>query len=114
MEGELLRSNKCNSSSSENLCAMSSEKRPASDAFGSSQMVVKRPNLGSAKSVAVVNGSAANGAIISTVPRTSGLQAPVMELSGHSGEVFVARFSPEGNNIASGSMDRSISRYPAF
>ena len=32
-----------------------------------------------------------------------------MELSGHSGEVFCARFDPNGNYIASGSMDRTIS-----
>jgi Prp8 binding protein len=31
-----------------------------------------------------------------------------MELSGHSGEVFAARFSPEGTYVASGSMDRTI------
>lgn len=31
-----------------------------------------------------------------------------MELSGHSGEVFTARFSPDGSSIASGSMDRNI------
>lgn len=43
------------------------------------------------------------------MPRTTGLQAPVMELSGHSGEVFCAKFDPNGNYIASGSMDRSIS-----
>jgi Prp8 binding protein len=88
---------------------MSAEKRPASNAFGSSQMVVKRANLrGSGKEVAVTAGS--NGALTQTVPRTSGLEAPVMELTGHSGEVFVARFNPEGNYIASGSMDRSISK----
>lgn len=45
-------------------------------------------------------------------PRTSGLQAPVMELSGHSGEIFSAKFDPTGNLIASGSMDRSISKVP--
>jgi Prp8 binding protein len=73
-------------------------------------MVVKRPNFGNnSKAVAVVNGSAANGALIQAVPRTSGLQAPVMELTGHSGEVFSAKFDPNGNYIASGSMDRSIS-----
>lgn len=87
---------------------MSVEKRPASDAFGSSQMVVKRPNLGNGRAIAV-----ASSALITSVPRTSGLQAPVMELAGHSGEVFVARFNPEGNYIASGSMDRSISRCSA-
>lgn len=32
-----------------------------------------------------------------------------MELSGHTGEIFTAKFDPTGNLIASGSMDRSIS-----
>lgn len=34
-----------------------------------------------------------------------------MELTGHSGEVFAARFDPTGRYIASGSMDRSICQY---
>ncbi|KAH8808079.1 WD repeat-containing protein-like protein [Xylogone sp. PMI_703] len=83
---------------------MSSEKRPASDDFGSSQMIVKRPNLGSSKAVTEYS----NGALVQTTPRTSGLKAPVMELSGHTGEVFTAKFDPNGNYLASGSMDRSI------
>jgi Prp8 binding protein len=37
-----------------------------------------------------------------------------MELSGHSGEVFCAKFDPNGNYIASGSMDRSISEWNLF
>lgn len=86
---------------------MASEKRPASD-HSSSQMVVKRQNLGTSKAVSVVNRSG-NGALVQSAPRTSGLQAPVMELTGHSGEVFCAKFDPNGNYIASGSMDRSIS-----
>lgn len=36
-----------------------------------------------------------------------------MELSGHSGEIFTAKFDPTGNLIASGSMDRSISMFLA-
>lgn len=32
-----------------------------------------------------------------------------MELAGHSGEIFSAKFDPTGNLIASGGMDRSIS-----
>ena len=46
---------------------MSAEKRLASD--HGSQMVVKRTNLGNntGKAVAVVNGSAANGALIQAV-----------------------------------------------
>jgi Prp8 binding protein len=88
---------------------MAAEKRAASGDYSSSQMVVKRPNLGDGKAVSRVNGSGANGALIQAAPRTSGLQAPVMELTGHSGEVFCAKFDPNGNYIASGSMDRSIS-----
>lgn len=50
---------------------MSAEKRPASDAFGSSQLVVKRPNLGnSSKAVAVINGAGGNGALIQAVRTT--------------------------------------------
>ncbi|KAF2401956.1 WD40 domain-containing protein [Trichodelitschia bisporula] len=90
---------------------MSSEKRPAADSFGSSQLVKRQKsdaNLGNARSIALVNSSSKNGALIQTVPRTSGLQAPVMELNGHSGEVFATRFDPTGQFIASGSMDRTI------
>ncbi|MCJ1442945.1 MAG: hypothetical protein MMC23_003442 [Stictis urceolatum] len=90
---------------------MAAEKRPASNVFGSSQMVVKRQksdaNL-NGKDVAVVNGSAANGALIQSVSRTSGLQAPILELTGHSGEIFATRFDNAGQLIASGSMDRSL------
>ncbi|KZF24267.1 Ca2+/calmodulin-dependent protein kinase [Xylona heveae TC161] len=91
---------------------MSAEKRPASDAFGSSQMIVKRQrsngDLSGSNAVAVVNSTAQDGALIQAVPRTSGLQAPILELTGHSGEVFATRFDPTGQHIASGSMDRSI------
>ncbi|KAA8565025.1 hypothetical protein EYC84_010790 [Monilinia fructicola] len=87
---------------------MSSGKRPASESFGSSQMVVKRQNIGNeSTALATTNGSTGNGALIQAA-RTSGLQAPVMQLEGHSGEVFAAKFDPNGNYIASGSMDRSI------
>ena len=54
---------------------MSAEKRPASNAFGSSQMVVKRQksdvNLKTGKAVAIVNGSSANGALIQAVSLSS-------------------------------------------
>ncbi|KAK5163313.1 hypothetical protein LTR04_002578 [Oleoguttula sp. CCFEE 6159] len=81
---------------------MSSEKRPASDAFGSSQLVKRQK---SDNNLAIRDG---NGAVIQSVHRTGGLQAPVMELTGHSGEVFAARFDPTGQHVASGSMDRQI------
>lgn len=41
-------------------------------------------------------------------PRTSGLLAPTMLLSGHAGEVFTAKFSPDGTVVASGSHDRHL------
>ncbi|KAI9771171.1 MAG: hypothetical protein M1840_002522 [Geoglossum simile] len=88
---------------------MSAGKRPASDFFGSSQLVKRQrsdANIGDA--AAVVKATTQNGALIQTVPRTSGLHAPIMELTGHSGEVFATRFDPTGEYIASGSMDRSI------
>ena len=43
------------------------------------------------------------------IPRTSGLQAPILELTGHAGEVYAVRFDRNGQHIASGSKDRSIS-----
>ncbi|KAI5289869.1 hypothetical protein KEM54_003019 [Ascosphaera aggregata] len=94
---------------------MSAEKRPAQETFGSSQLVKRARGDGepgtatsTSTSVAVVNNSAANGALIQAIPRTSGLEAPIMELTGHTGEVFATRFDPTGRNIASGSMDRTI------
>ena len=82
---------------------MSSEKRPGSG-FGSGQLVKRQKsdaNIGNNRSVAVVNGSAQSGALIQAVScavvkrgpsnvltqyfqvaRTSGLQAPAIELNG--------------------------------
>ena len=40
--------------------------------------------------------------------RTSSLQAPIMLLTGHAGEVFAAEFSPDGQSIASASFDRQV------
>ncbi|KAL5381579.1 hypothetical protein DPSP01_007030 [Paraphaeosphaeria sporulosa] len=90
---------------------MSAEKRPAADSFGSTQLVKRaKPDAktNGSSAVTVANGSAQNGALMHAVPRGGVLQSPVMELTGHSGEVFAARFDPTGQIIASGSMDRSI------
>ncbi|KAM0321381.1 hypothetical protein ACHAQA_010145 [Verticillium albo-atrum] len=87
---------------------MSAEKRPASDDPGSGQALVKRQNVGSSTGALARLNASGNGVLAKTTPRTSGLQAPVLELSGHSGEIFAAKFDPTGNFIASGSMDRSI------
>src|SRR5947207_730192 len=59
-------------------------------------------------------GQPQRGAIIQAVKRTSELRAPIMELSGHTGEVFACRFDSTGHHIASGSFDRSICKIPYF
>ena len=56
---------------------MSAAKRPASNSFGSSQMVVKRQKSSAdinGKAVAVTNGSAGPGALIQAVSRPSSNQ----------------------------------------
>ncbi|CAB4472665.1 unnamed protein product [Rhizophagus irregularis] len=52
--------------------------------------------------------SESSGTLIQTIKRTSGLQAPIMLLLGHQGEIFTVRFNPSGEHIASGSFDRTI------
>ncbi|CAG8471156.1 33_t:CDS:10 [Diversispora eburnea] len=57
---------------------------------------------------ALVIDSGASGGVVQIVKRTSGLQAPIMLLNGHQGEIFTIRFNPSGQHIASGSFDRNI------
>ena len=40
--------------------------------------------------------------------RTSALLAPTMLLTGHAGEVFTVKFSPDGTVVASGSHDKHV------
>ncbi len=40
-------------------------------------------------------------ALLQEIRRTSDLQAPIMLLSGHAGEVFSLKFSPDGQTVAS-------------
>ena len=44
----------------------------------------------------------------SSIPRTSNLKAPNMLLSGHKGELFCGKFSPEGSFLATAGHDREI------
>ena len=44
-------------------------------------------------------------------PRTSNLLAPIMLLSGHEGEIYTAKFSPDGQYLASAGFDRIIRKY---
>eukprot|EP01023_Acetabularia_acetabulum_P061274 TRINITY_DN7398_c0_g2_i2.p1 TRINITY_DN7398_c0_g2~~TRINITY_DN7398_c0_g2_i2.p1 ORF type:complete len:359 (-),score=31.67 TRINITY_DN7398_c0_g2_i2:276-1352(-) len=46
--------------------------------------------------------------------RTSNLQAPIMLLTGHSGEVFSLKFSPDGDILATGSHDKQILVWRTF
>ncbi|KAI1340149.1 WD40 repeat-like protein [Xylariaceae sp. FL0016] len=85
---------------------MSSEKRPASD-DGAGQLVVKRQKPGTSTALSRRDG-ASDGTLIRSEVRTSNLEAPLMELAGHTGEIFSARFNSTGEFIASGSMDRNI------
>ncbi|KAI9999573.1 hypothetical protein NQD34_018392 [Periophthalmus magnuspinnatus] len=41
-------------------------------------------------------------------PRTSSLQAPIMLMSGHEGEVYCCKFHPNGATLASSGFDRLI------
>lgn len=45
-------------------------------------------------------------------PRCSSLQAPIMLLSGHEGEVYCCKFHPNGNTLASAGFDRLICEWP--
>ncbi|KAG2232102.1 hypothetical protein INT48_006779 [Thamnidium elegans] len=52
--------------------------------------------------------SGTKNAIVGTIKRTSGLEAPVMQLIGHDGEIFSCEFDRSGENIASAGFDRQI------
>ena len=41
-------------------------------------------------------------------PRTSNMDAPIMLLTGHEGEIYSAKFHPEGEFLASAGFDRQI------
>lgn len=55
-----------------------------------------------------VVGTREKAVVTSSVPRTSNLYAPIMLLEGHQGEVFTAKFHPEGKHLASAGFDRQI------
>jgi Prp8 binding protein len=71
----------------------------------SGAMVVKKQKTGSEITLA---NQAASSKALSTIARTSGLQAPIMLLQGHQAEVFSMKFSPGGKHLVSGSFDKSL------
>ena len=44
--------------------------------------------------------------------RLSNLTAPIMLLTGHEGDIFTAKFSPDGDHLASGGFDRLLCMLP--
>lgn len=74
----------------------------------SSGQLTKRRKADADNKKSLTKSNGVNGALIAGVTRTSGLQAPIMQLLGHSGEVHCSRFNTTGEYIASGSSDRSI------
>ncbi|KAJ2842468.1 hypothetical protein J3B02_005567, partial [Coemansia erecta] len=70
------------------------------NAHGSAVALVKRPKAAS--------GSDGSALVHAGPKRTSGLQAPIMHLTGHTGEIATCRFSPDGLHLASGSADKQL------
>nr|ACO14933.1 WD repeat-containing protein 57 [Caligus clemensi] len=62
----------------------------------------------SRQEVDVISGSSAVVSKDNGPPRCSNLEAPIMLLSGHEGEIYSAKFHPEGNVLASAGFDRQI------
>lgn len=53
--------------------------------------------------------------IVRTIQRTSGLEAPIVSLTGaHSAEILSCRFDPTGQNLAGCSADRSVSLWRTY
>lgn len=55
-----------------------------------------------------VAGTREKAVVTAAVPRTSDLLAPTMLLEGHQGEIYAAKFHPEGKHLASAGFDRQI------
>ena len=52
---------------------------------------------------------AQDGALLQSGPaRTSNMEAPIMLLTGHEGEIYSAKFHPDGQFLASAGFDRQI------
>jgi len=84
---------------------MAAVKRAAEDPAG--QMVLVPQKKARAGEMVIVN-NAARAVVASNVPRTSNMEAPIMLLTGHAGEVYTGKFHPEGQVLASSGFDRQI------
>jgi Prp8 binding protein len=78
-------------------------KRPLESSDSTSLVLAKKPRN---ELVQVTERSKA--LVESGPPRTSNMEAPIMLLSGHQGEIYTAKFHPEGNVLVSAGFDRQI------
>ncbi|KAL8629771.1 hypothetical protein Q9189_004505 [Teloschistes chrysophthalmus] len=87
---------------------MAAEKRPASNAFGTSQLVVKRQksnvNLSDGKAVAVTNGNATDGALVQACDNFG-------ILTGHRGAVLDLQWSRDSRILFSASADTTVASW---
>lgn len=91
---------------------MDSGKR-SSDALGGGGALIKRARFeedgaDSNTQQLVVSQDGKGKGLVQSIKRTSGLQAPIVQLSGHQGEVLDVKFDASGEILASASTDRSI------
>ncbi|KTW32200.1 uncharacterized protein T551_00882 [Pneumocystis jirovecii RU7] len=81
------------------------KRKEVSDGEKEEKMLVKRIKGGSE---IIPKGQDKQNALVEMLPRTSGLKAPIMQLTGHQGEIFASKFDLTGQHIASGSFDQLI------
>ncbi|KAJ3823105.1 U5 snRNP complex subunit [Lentinula raphanica] len=92
-------------------------KRPVSPPTGGALIKRAKSSLNDdTREIAISsNNDVRNKSLIRSVPRTSGLDAPIVSLAGaHSGEIFSCRFSPSGHHLAACSSDRSLSLWNTY
>ena len=78
------------------------EKRPASEGA-----MVLAPAKKQRNEMVIMNNS--NKQLMAAgPPRSSNMEAPIMLLTGHGGEVYTAKFHPRGNLLASAGVERQI------
>ena len=78
------------------------EKRPAQDG-----QIVLAPAKKQRQEMVIVNNQS-RALMEAGPPRSSNMEAPIMLLSGHSGEVYCAKFHPQGNLLASAGFERQV------
>jgi Prp8 binding protein len=74
-----------------------------------SMVLAKRPKTDSDDKTALAKTDTRNkNEIMKIEKRTSNLKAPIMLLTGHQAEILSAKFSPDGQTVASASFDKQI------